>query len=85
METKALQKMGFHLPESAHMVMLQEQRFKKHFDDLTYMLSLYAELVSSVPRGLDAAMEPMLKDIELRLVRGRFLFEVFPAVYRFRV
>jgi hypothetical protein len=69
-ETKALQKMGFHLPEPAHMVMLQEQRFKKHFDDLTYMLNVYAELISSVPRGLEAAMEPMLKDVEQKLVRN---------------
>ena len=67
-ESKALRKIGFHLPEPAHLVMLQETRFKSYFDELTDMLRQYADVIKKIPAVLLPAMDPLLRDLELRMV-----------------
>ncbi len=74
-ESKSLKKMGFHLPEAAHLVMLQEARFKTYFDELTHMLKLYTGIVSKIPPVLAAAMDPLIRDLELRMVRNCLLLK----------
>lgn len=44
-ETKHLQRMGVAVPESARQVLAQEEKFKIYFNQLTYVLKVFASLV----------------------------------------
>ena len=41
-ETKHLQRMGVAVPESARQVLAQEEKFKMYFNQLTYVLKVFA-------------------------------------------
>ena len=41
-ETKHLQRMGVEVPESARQVLAQEEKFKIYFNQLTYVLKVFA-------------------------------------------
>lgn len=41
-ETKHLQRMGVAVPESARQVLAQEEKFKIYFNQLTYVLKVFA-------------------------------------------
>lgn len=46
-ETKHLQRMGVAVPESARQVLAQEEKFKIYFNQLTYVLKVFASLVGA--------------------------------------
>jgi dynein heavy chain len=69
-EAKLLHRMQIEIPEAAKMVMLQEVKFKNYFDELTFILQEYSAITSKILPVTAKIMEPLVRDVELKLVRA---------------
>ncbi|RYY32458.1 hypothetical protein EON62_05335 [archaeon] len=69
-EAKCLDRMGIEIPESAKVVVLQEQKYKSYFSDLAHALSEYARITSQIIPVTAPLLKPALADLEYRLRPG---------------
>lgn len=69
-EARCLDRMGIEVPENARMVMLQEDKFKMYYNDLTYTLKEYDRVLSKIVPVAEKLLVPHLEDLQLRLRPG---------------
>ncbi|KAG9402276.1 hypothetical protein AC1031_006904 [Aphanomyces cochlioides] len=69
-EAKCLDRMGIQVPENAKMVMLQEDKFKMYFNDLTYTLREHDRVVSKIIPITKALLQPHLDDLHAKIRPG---------------
>ena len=71
-EAKYLQRMGIEVPESAKMVLLQEEKFKNYYNQLSYALKEYDRVMSAIPPVAKRLLAPHLEDLDRRLQPGMY-------------
>lgn len=69
-EAKCLHRMSVDIPESAKIVMLQEDKFKGYYNQLTYLLREYDRITSRILPVTSALMEPHIRDLDMRVRPG---------------
>lgn len=69
-EAKLLTRIGVAVPEAAMAVMLQEDKLKRYYNELSYSLDQYRAVVAQIPPVLSPLLEPHLKDFERKLHPG---------------
>jgi len=72
-ETKYLQRMDVEVPESAKMVLLQEDKFKYYFNELGYLLKEYDRVMASIPSVTKPLLGPHLDDLEKKIAPGMYV------------
>ncbi|CAG9462434.1 unnamed protein product [Pedinophyceae sp. YPF-701] len=72
-EAKYLQRMGIEIPESAKMVLLQEEKFKSYYNQLTHVLSEYERVERAIPAVLKPIMAPHIMDLEQKIQPGLYI------------
>jgi dynein heavy chain len=72
-ETKYLQRMGVEVPESAKMVLLQEEKFKHYFNELGYVLKEHARVMASINPVAKPLLAPHVEDLEKRISPGLYI------------
>ena len=73
-ETKHLQRFGgIDVPEAAKMVLLQEEKFKYYYNELSYAVKQYDNVTSSVPKVLESLLKPHMEDLEKKLLPGMYI------------
>jgi len=69
-ESKCMKRMGISVPESAHSVLLQEQKYKVYYHSVHDMLQRYHSIKSQVIHACHALFQPALDDIEYKMRPG---------------
>ena len=69
-EAKCLSRLGIDVPEAARVVMLQEDKFKNYFQELSYLLSEYSNVVQRQLPVTVKLLRPHVADIELKIRPG---------------
>ncbi|DBA03213.1 TPA: hypothetical protein N0F65_003933 [Lagenidium giganteum] len=69
-EAKCLDRMGIEVPENAKMVMLQEDKFKMYYNDLSYTLKEYDRVTSKIIPVTDSLLKPHLEDLQQKIRPG---------------
>jgi dynein heavy chain len=69
-EAKTLDRMGIDVPESARIVLLQENKFKAYYNNLQYTLSEYDRIVAKVIPVTAMLLRPHFNDMEFKLRPG---------------
>lgn len=69
-EAKCLRRIGVDIPESAKMVLLQEEQFKKNYHQLKYALAEYDRVTGKIVPVTSHVFEPHLQTLELKLRPG---------------
>ncbi|RHY51106.1 hypothetical protein DYB38_003376 [Aphanomyces astaci] len=69
-EAKCLDRMGIEVPDNAKMVMLQEDKFKMYFNDLTYTLREHDRVISKIIPIAAALLKPHLEDLQAKIRPG---------------
>jgi dynein heavy chain len=69
-EAKCLVKLEIAIPESAKLVLLQEETFKSYYNDLKYMLSEYERITDKIIPVTTKLLNPYLQTLELKLRPG---------------
>ena len=70
-EARCLDRMGnVDIPENVKIVLLQESKFKRYYDDLTYLLREYARVSEKIIPVTAALLRPHLADVEYKLRPG---------------
>jgi dynein heavy chain len=72
-ETKYLQRMGVEVPESAKMVLLQEEKFKNYYNQLSYALKEYERVMSTILPIAKPLLGPHLDDLEKKIQPGMYI------------
>lgn len=65
-----MQRIGVDVPESAKMVLLQEDKFKNYYHELKHALNEYDRVTSRILHVLAPVFAPHLKTLELKLRPG---------------
>lgn len=76
-EAKFLQRMGIDVPESARMVLLQEEKFKSYFNELAFVLKEYERILSKVPPVVKPIVRPHLEDLDRKIQPGSLTTPTF--------
>mmetsp|Transcript_24997 Transcript_24997/g.74250 ORF Transcript_24997/g.74250 Transcript_24997/m.74250 type:complete len:4444 (+) Transcript_24997:3-13334(+) len=63
-ETKCLMRMGQEVPESAKMVLAQEEKFKLHFNLLSHAISEYERVMKGIMPIAEPLLKPHLAELE---------------------
>jgi dynein heavy chain len=69
-EGKCLVKINVSIPETAKIVLLQEDKFKAYYNDLKYLLSEYERITHKIIPITHKLMEPHLQTVELKIRPG---------------
>lgn len=69
-EAKCLDRMGKEIPESAKIVLLQEEKFKMYHNELQYVLREYERVVGKIRPITKSLLGPHLEDLEFKLRPG---------------
>ncbi len=69
-ESKGLQRLGIHVPETAKMVLLQEDKFKQYESTLRFIVREFDRIVSSVVPAMRPLLLPHLDDLERHIQPG---------------
>ncbi len=69
-EARCLVKLDIAIPESAKLVLLQEDTFKAYYNDLKFMLSEYERITSRVIPVTKKLLAPYLQTLDLKLRPG---------------
>ena len=69
-EAKCLARIGVVVPESAQIVLLQEQKFKTYYNELKYALDEYERVTSLIVPIAAKLLKPHLQTLELKLRPG---------------
>eukprot|EP00899_Mesostigma_viride_P009796 jgi/Mesvir1/18818/Mv04309-RA.2 len=72
-ETKNLQRLGIEVPESAKMVLLQEEKFKSYYNQLSYALREYDRVMASILVVAKPLLGPHLDDLDKKIQPGMFI------------
>ena len=62
--------MGIDIPTDARIVLLQEQKFKSHFNELQFALTEYERVLESVIPVTGVLLRPQFNDMEFKLRPG---------------
>jgi dynein heavy chain len=65
--------MGVDVPESAKMVLLQEEKFKFYFNELGYALKEYARVMGSIIPVAKPLLGPHIEDLEKKISPGLYI------------
>eukprot|EP00230_Micromonas_polaris_P000498 CAMPEP_0119208236 /NCGR_PEP_ID=MMETSP1327-20130426/486_1 /TAXON_ID=38833 /ORGANISM="Micromonas pusilla, Strain RCC2306" /LENGTH=4554 /DNA_ID=CAMNT_0007204705 /DNA_START=159 /DNA_END=13823 /DNA_ORIENTATION=- len=71
-ETKYLQRLGVDVPESAKMVLLQEDKFKGYYNQLSYALREYDRVLATCAPVCKEMLGPHLLDLQNALTPGMY-------------
>ena len=63
-EAKCLDRMGIEIPDSAKMVLLQEERFKSHFNQLSFVLHEHSRVMNKIAPVVARLLTPHVVDLE---------------------
>ena len=69
-ETKCLQRIGVEVPDGAKMVLLQEDKFKRYYTELSFVLKEYDRIVSHIIPVVRPLLRRQLDDLESKLRVG---------------
>ena len=69
-EAKCLDRMGVDIPESAKIVLLQEEKFKSYYGDLHYLLKEYDRIMTRILPQTADLLRPHGNDLEYKLRPG---------------
>eukprot|EP01047_Picozoa_sp_COSAG01_P062772 COSAG01_NODE_8035_length_2947_cov_3.654846_1_plen_857_part_10 len=69
-ETKCLQRMGVEVPDTAKMVLLQEDKFKTYYNQLCFVLKEYDRVVQQLIPVIRPLVRRQLDDLEAKLRVG---------------
>ena len=69
-EAKHLVRMDVEIPESAKMVLLQEDKFKSYYNDLSHAIDEHARIISTIPPVSLPLLTPHLQDLEAAIEPG---------------
>ncbi|KAL4479549.1 hypothetical protein ABPG72_018535, partial [Tetrahymena utriculariae] len=69
-EAKCLDRQGIEIPESARIILLQEEKFKTYYNELLYMIKEYQRVASLIKPICKNLLLPHIEDLELKLRPG---------------
>lgn len=69
-EAKCLDRMGVEVPESARIVLLQEEKIKHYYNELDYLLKEYERVLGKIRPITKTLLGPHLEDLEYKLRPG---------------
>ena len=69
-EAKCLSRIGIDIPESAKIVLLQEDKFKMYNNELQFVLREYDRIVNKIRPNTKSLLVPHLEDLEYKLRPG---------------
>ncbi|KAL4465245.1 hypothetical protein ABPG74_001959 [Tetrahymena malaccensis] len=69
-EAKCLDRQGIEIPESARIILLQEERFKTYYNELLYVIKEYQRVTSIIKPICKNLLIPHIEDLELKLRPG---------------
>jgi dynein heavy chain len=70
-ETRCLDRLGgLEIPETARMVLLQEQKFKMYVDELSHCVREYKRIVASVKTILTLLLKPHVESLQQKMKPG---------------
>ena len=69
-EAKCLSRIGIEIPESAKIVLLQEDKFKMYNQELQHVLKEYERIVNKIRPNTKSLLVPHLEDLEYKLRPG---------------
>lgn len=69
-EAKYMQRFNIAVPESAQMVLLQEEKFKFYHNQLTHLVREYEHILSRVAPTIKPLLRPHLDDMERKIAPG---------------
>ena len=69
-ETKCLQRIGVDVPDSAKMVLLQEDKFKNYHNMLSFALREYERVVVRILPVIQPLLQPHMEDLERKIQPG---------------
>ncbi|CAG9316033.1 unnamed protein product [Blepharisma stoltei] len=69
-EAKCLDRMGVEIPESARIVLLQEEKIKHYYSELDYLLKEYERVLGKIRPITKTLLGPHLEDLEYKLRPG---------------
>jgi len=62
-EAKCLRRLGHEIPESAKMVLMMEDKYKHHYNLLSYALAEYERVMANVPEILAPLLKPHMAEL----------------------
>ena len=67
-EAKCMMRMNCQIPEAAKIILLQEEKFKKYFNELTFMVKEYIRILSRINKSeAEYYFKGHIKDLNLKL------------------
>lgn len=69
-EAKCLSRMGIDVPDSAKMVLFQQEKFKNYYDELTFILRAYYRILDKALPIIQPLLQPHFQDVEKKLRPG---------------
>ena len=63
-EAKCLRRLGHEIPESAKMVLMMEDKYKHHYNLLSYALAEYEKVMEGVPEILAPLLKPHMAELQ---------------------
>jgi len=69
-EAKCMDRVGIEIPESARIILLQEDKFKTYYNELLYVLKEYERILSKIKPIMKQLLIPHVEDLELKLRPG---------------
>ena len=69
-EAKCLDRMSIEIPESARIVLLQEEKFKMYYNELMYVLKEYERVISKIRPIIRPLLGPHQEDLDYKLRPG---------------
>ena len=62
-EAKCLRRLGHEIPDAARMVLMMEDKYKHHYNLLSYALAEYERVMAAVPDILSALLKPHIAEL----------------------
>jgi len=62
-----MDRIGIDIPESAKIILLQEQRLKKHYNELIFLLNKHDQIISTVKPLIRPLLQVHLDSLELEI------------------
>lgn len=69
-EAKCLSRIGIDIPESAKIILLQEDKFKMYNNELHHVLKEYERIIAKIRPNTKSLLVPHLEDLEYKLRPG---------------
>jgi dynein heavy chain, axonemal len=69
-ETKYMQRFGIAVPESASMVLMQEDKYKNYYSQLSHLVKQYDALIDGLEPTIRPLLRPHLDDMERKVAPG---------------